>query len=158
MHPVQIILILANLIAFALLLWRGGTVERWAVLALTAAQVLSVLSVPWDIDGLRIGVMLVDVALFAALWGLAEHGRRWWLVACAGFQLIIVVSHLAPFFAHERLGWAAVTLQWVAWTFVSLTAFVGVWEAGADRRFVREESDGARMDHEHSPRAAASVE
>ena len=158
MHPVQITLILANLIAFVLLLWRGEAVERWAVLALTAAQVLSVLLVPWDIDGLRIVVMLVDVALFAALWGLAEHGRRWWLVACAGFQLIIVVSHLAPFFAHERLGWAAVTLQWVAWTFVSLTAFVGVWEAGADRRFAREGRVGARMDHERSPQAVASVE
>ena len=83
MHPVQLILILANLIAFALLLWRGETVERLAVVALTAAQVVSVLLVPWDIDGFRIGVMLVDVALFAALWGLAEHGRRWWLVACA---------------------------------------------------------------------------
>ena len=158
MHPVQITLILANLIAFVLLLWRGEAVERWAVLALTAAQVLSVLLLPWDIDGFRIGVMLVDVALFAALWGLAERGRRWWLVACAGFQLIIVVSHLAPFFAHERLGWAAVTVQWVAWTFVSLTAFVGVWEAGADRRFAREGRVGARMDHERSLRAVASVE
>ncbi|MNK13952.1 hypothetical protein D3C87_320460 [compost metagenome] len=158
MHPVQIILILANLIAFALLLWRGGTVERLAVTALTAAQVLSALLVPWDIDGFRVGVMLVDVALFGALWALAEHGRRWWLVACAGFQLILVVSHLAPFFAHERLGWAAVTLQWIAWTFVSLTAFAGVWEARADQRFVREGRDGARMDHGGGARAAAPVE
>lgn len=158
MHPIQITLILANLIAFALLLWRGGTVERLAVVALTAAQVLSVLLVPWDVDGLRVGVMLVDVALFAALWGLAEHGRRWWLVACAGFQLIIVISHLAPFFAHERLGWAAVTLQWGAWTFVSLTAFVGVWESWADQRFAREGRDGARMDHAGGARAAASME
>jgi hypothetical protein len=158
MHPVQIILILANLIAFALLLWRGETVERLAVAALTAAQVLSALLVPWDIDGFRVGVMLVDVALFGALWALAEHGRRWWLVACAGFQLILVFSHLGPFFAHERLGWAAVTLQWIAWTFVSLTAFAGVWEAEADQRFVREGRDGARMDHGSGARAAASVE
>ena len=158
MHPVQITLILASLIAFVLLLWRGEAVERWAVLALTAAQVLSVLLLPWDIDGFRIGVMLVDVALFAALWGLAERGRRWWLVACAGFQLIIVVSHLAPFFAHERLGWAAVTVQWVAWTFVSLTAFVGIWEASAAQRFAREGRDGARMDHGGGARAAASME
>ena len=158
MHPVQIILILANLIAFALLLWRGGTVERLAVAALTGAQVLSVFLVPWDINGLRVGVMLVDVALFAALWGLAERGRRWWLVACAGFQLIMVVSHLAPLLAHERLGWASVTLQWIAWTFVSLTAFAGVWEAGADQRFAREGRDGARMDHGGGARAASSVE
>ncbi|HUH09059.1 MAG TPA: hypothetical protein VLZ73_00780 [Brevundimonas sp.] len=158
MHPVQLILILANLIAFALLLWRGETVERLAVVALTAAQVVSVLLVPWDIDGFRIGVMLVDVALFAALWGLAEHGRRWWLVACAGFQLIIVFSHLAPFFAHERLGWAAVTVQWAAWCFVSLTAFVGIWEASAARRFAREGRDGASMDHGGGARAAAPME
>ena len=158
MHPVQIILILANLIAFSLLLWRGETVERLAVAALTAAQVLSVLLVPWDIDGFRIGVMLVDVALFIALWALAEHGGRWWLVACAGFQLIIVFSHLAPFFAHERLGWAAVTLQWGAWTLVSLTAFVGIWEATAARRFAQEGRGGARMDHGGGARAAASVE
>lgn len=158
MHPIQIILILANLIAFGLLLWRGGTVERLAVAALTAAQILSVFLVPWDVDGLRVGVMLVDVVLFGALWALAEHGRRWWLVASAGFQLIIVVSHLAPFFAHERLGWAAVTLQWVAWFFVSLSAFAGVWEAGADKRFAREGRDGARMDNGGGARAAASVE
>ena len=158
MHPVQIILILANLIAFSLLLWRGETVERLAVASLTAAQVLSVLLVPWDIDGFRIGVMLVDVALFIALWALAEHGGRWWLVACAGFQLIIVFSHLAPFFAHERLGWAAVTLQWGAWTLVSLTAFVGIWEATAARRFAQEGRDGARMDHGGGARAAASME
>ncbi len=158
MHPVQTILILANLIAFSLLLWRGGTVERLAVAALSAAQVLSVILLPWDIDGFRIGVMLVDVALFGSLWALAEYGRRWWLVACAGFQLIIVVSHLAPFLAQERLGWAAVTLQWVAWSFVSLTAFVGIWEASAARRFAQEGRDGARMDHGGGARAAASVE
>jgi len=158
MHPVQIILILANLTAFALLLWRGERVERLAVVALTAAQVLSVILLPWNIHGFRVGVMLVDVALFGALWALAEHGRRWWLVACAGFQLIIVFSHLAPFFAHERLGWAAVTLQWVAWSFVSLTAFVGIWEASAAQRFAREGRDGARMDHGGGARAAASME
>ncbi|MGH7019921.1 MAG: hypothetical protein ACREEY_08580 [Brevundimonas sp.] len=158
MHPVQIILLLANLIAFSLLLWRGGTVERLAVAATTVGLILSALLVPWDIDGFRVGVMLVDVALFAALWALAEHGRRWWLVAAAGFQLIMVVSHLAPFFAHERLGWAAVTLQWVAWTFVSLSAFAGVWEASADKRFAREGRDGAKMDHGSGARAAAPME
>ena len=80
------------------------------------------------------------------------------LYESAGFQLIGLLGHFAPFLAQERLAWALVTLLWGVWTLVSITVFFGVWEVMADRRFAREGRDGARMDHGGGARAAATVE
>ena len=158
MHPLQITLIAANAVGFSLLLWKGRLDDRLAVLVMTLTQIgsFALTEVTWN--GIRAGLLSMDLLCFLFLWGLAERGGRWWLVLAAGFQLIGLLGQFAPFLAQERLAWALVTLLWGVWTLVSITVFFGVWEVMADRRFAREGRDGARMDHGGGARAAASME
>lgn len=158
MHPVQIILIAANIVGFSLLWWKGRLDDRLAVIVMTLTQIgsFALTEVTWN--GMRAGLLSMDLLCFLLLWILAERAGRWWLVAVAGFQLIGLVGHFAPFLAQERLAWALVTLLWGVWTLVSITVFFGVWEAAADRRFAREGRNGATMDHGGGARAAASME
>jgi len=158
MHPLQIVLIAANAVGFSLLLWKGRSDDRLAVLVMTLTLIgsFALAEVTWN--GMRAGLLAMDLLCFVGLWLLAERAGRWWLVLAAGFQLIGLLGHLAPFLAQERLAWALITLLWGVWTLVSITVFFGVWEVLADRRFAREERDGATMDHGGGARAAASVE
>lgn len=148
----------ANLVGLMLILWRGAWIDRAATLALVAVVGLTGVLQFLNVPGLFGWTALLDVLLFFTLWALAERGERWWIVALAGFQFIAVVAYVAPFFAWERLQWALVTVNWGVWLLDSLCVFVGVWEASADRRFVREGRDGAKMDHGGGARAAATVE
>lgn len=158
MHPLQITLIAANVIGFSLLLWKGRLDDRLAVLVLTLTQIgsFALTEVTWN--GMRVGLLSMDLLCFLLLWVLAERAGRWWLVLVAGFQLIGLLGHFAPFLAQERLAWALITLLWGVWILVSMTVFFGVWEVLAARRFAREGRDGARMDHGGGARAAATVE
>lgn len=146
MHPVQIILLIANAVAFPLLWWLGNRWERLAVVVMVLGQVAShaLVDVTWR--GMRSGVFSVDLLCFLLLWALAERAGRWWLVAATGFQLVGVLAHLAPFFAQERLAWALITLLWIVWILISTACFFGVWEAWADRRFAREGRHGSTLD------------
>lgn len=158
MHPLQVTLIVANVVGFSLLLWKGRLNDRLAVGVMALAQIgsFALTEVTWN--GMRTGLLSMDLICFVLLWLLAERGGRWWLVMAAGFQLIGLLGHFAPFLAQERLAWALITLLWGVWTLISITVFFGVWEALADRRFAREGRDGARMDHGGGARAAAPVE
>lgn len=154
----QTLLIALNVVAFCLLWWRGRLVDRLGVTLLVAGTVGSFAfgGVIWR--GVYVGVFLVDALCFIGLWILAERARRWWIVVTAGFQLIGTVAHLAPFMAHERLAWAQVTLMWAIWVLVGLSAFFGVWEVEADRRFAREGRHGSKMVDGGGARAAATLE
>lgn len=158
MHPVQIILLTANAIAFPLLLWRGGGWDRLAVLAMIAVLLASHLAYGLTWRGVYVGIFAADVLFFISLWLLAERGGRWWILSAASFQLIGTLGHFAPFLAHERLAWAFFTLMWAVWTLISLSAFFGVWEVEADRRFALEGRHGSKMVDGGSPGAAAAME
>lgn len=158
MHPFHILMLSANFVGLALILWRGEWIDRAATLALVGVVVLTGVLQLLNVPGLMGWVAALDVALFFTLWALAERGERWWIVALAGFQFIAVVAYLAPFFAWERLQWAVVTVNWAVWTLDSLCVFVEVWEASFARRFAQERRDGARMDPGGRARAIASVD
>lgn len=123
-------------------------------MTLTLIGSFALAEVTWN--GMRAGLLAMDLLCFVGLWLLAERAGRWWLVLAAGFQLIGLLGHLAPFLAQERLAWALITLLWGVWTLVSITVFFGVWEVLADRRFAREERDGATMDHGGGARCCIS--
>lgn len=158
MHPVQIILLTANAIAFPLLLWRGRAADRLATLAMIVAPLLSQLAFDLNWNGVYVGIFVVDVLFFASLWMLAERAGRWWIVSVASFQLIGLLGHFAPFLAHERLAWAYFTLMWAVWALISVTAFFGVWEVEADRRYALEGRHGSKMVDGGGAGAAATVE
>src|SRR5690606_19670597 len=158
MHPVQIILLAANAIAFPLLLWRGRGADRLATLAMIAAPILSHVAYDLNWNGVYAGIFMVDVLFFISLWLLAERGGRWWIVAIAGFQLTGTLGHPAPFLAHQRLAWAYFTLMWAVWALISVTAFFGVWEVEADRRYALGGRHGSKMVDGGGAGAAAAME
>ncbi|WP_240387180.1 hypothetical protein [Brevundimonas naejangsanensis] len=158
MFSTQVILIALNVVAFCLLWWRGRLLDRLAVvlLVLGTAGSFAFGGVIWK--GAYVGVFLVDALCFVGLWILAERANRWWIVLTAGFQLIGTLAHFAPFLAHERLAWAQVTLMWAIWVLVGLTAFFGVWEVEADRRFALEGRHGSKLVVGGGAGAAAAME
>lgn len=147
MHPLHIILLIANAVGLVLMLRRGGPCDRAAILAIigvvVATGILQALSAP----GLLIWAAVLDVLLFFSLWLIAEKAGRWWIVFCAGFALICLLAYAAPFIVMRRLTWAVITVNWAMWAMISLTVFVGLWEIAADRRFLRERRDGGPMEH-----------
>lgn len=155
---VQALLLAANAVAFPLLLWRGGRADRLATLAVMAGAAVSHLVSGLRWNGVYAGLFAADVLLFVSLWIAAERGGRWWIVAAAGFQLIGTLGHLAPLLAQERLVWAHFTLMWAVWALISVTAFFGVWEVEADRRYALEGRHGAEMVDGGGAGAAAAVE
>ena len=132
------ILIAANLIAAALLLRYGAAVERWCVLLVAAYMAANPIAELWHFGDWRAGTAVLELLLFAGFWFLAERGRRWWLVAAAGSQLVVALTHIIPLIAPDYFLWTQVTVRLIVWIVISLTFFAGVLEASADRRFAQE--------------------
>lgn len=132
------LLLAANVAAGILLLRHGSTVERWAVALVTVFLIATPLLQTFHLGRWRLGIALLEVALFLGFWLLAERGSRWWLVAAAGFQLVAIFTHTIPLLAPEYFEWTQVTIRWVIWVGISATFFVGAWEAWAAERFALE--------------------
>jgi len=127
-NPLFVWLPALNLVALGFI-YRWGTRSDLTaggvfVAGMALAMGLSLMAVP----GLLVWCFLIDVGLFLTIWLLAERARRWWMVAMAGFQLIALLTYLAPWFAWERLHWAFVTFHWVIGIMDSLCLIAAVFE------------------------------
>lgn len=127
-------LFLVNLAAFVLLVWRGGWPERLGSAALLSCILAEPLLAGWQVGTWRLGLLFVNGLLFLALWALAERFDRWWLIFVAGFQLIIVVSHVIPMANDRYFTVALIGIRMGVWVLISLTLFIGVWEGWASRK------------------------
>jgi hypothetical protein len=79
-------------------LWKGGGPERIAAALIGVAAVATKLSV----EGLHLSyrtaspiIVLLDIALAAALFGLALRANRMWTILLASLQLCVVMAHVA---------------------------------------------------------------
>lgn len=129
MSILQWALTLATYATLAVLLWKGRTPERLAGVALLAAQTATPLVAHLQLGGLRIGVASVSLALTAALVALALYGRRWWLLAAAGVQLIALASWAYQALDPDAQVWAAVTFRIIVWMELMALAVFGLFEA-----------------------------
>ncbi len=123
---------LLTLITYAvllLLLWQGRRPDRWAALVLLAAQNATPLIVNVELAGVRIGLALASLCLSVALTWLALIGRRWWLLAAAGVQLIALASWIYQLLDPGAQLWAAVTFRMIVWAELMALALFGVFEA-----------------------------
>ncbi len=127
-----------TIIGLALLSIFGRRWERIAVACFAAYLIAVPLVENITIVHWRLGVAIVEVLLFLALWGLAERASRWWLTAAAGFQIITLSTFIIPWIAPHNLLWSGVIFRMCAWALITLTFFVGAWESWADRRFKQE--------------------
>ncbi|MBA3999165.1 hypothetical protein [Brevundimonas sp.] len=129
----------ANLIALALLLRFGGRQDRLGAVVFTGALIITpfVDHILWG--SWKAGAACVDALMLIGFWTLAERYDRWWLVMAAGFQLIAVITFVIPWFQPGAYFiWTGVTLRIGVWLLLSITLFIGAWEAWAAQRFARE--------------------
>jgi hypothetical protein len=129
MSIVQYLLTVLSFGTLGLLLVRGRAPERWAAVALLVAMVGTPLVDGWYVAGVRLGVAMLGVALFASLLSLALTVDRWWLMAATGVQLLSVGSWLLALLKPETQLWAGVTFRLLIWAELMILACLGVWEA-----------------------------
>ena len=136
-------LLLANLAAMVPLSWRGRLHDRIAVGSVVLYVIVGefVESMMWG--SWRAGSATLDLILFLILWWTAERADRWWLVLAAGFQLLIVATHLIPLVQPGFMYWTGTTIRLVIWGLMSTAFCIGAWEVWAAARFAREERPDA---------------
>lgn len=138
-------LLLANLAAMAPLAWRGRSGDRTAIAVVVLYIIVGevVESIMWG--SWRAGSAFLDLVLFLSLWWIAERTDRWWLVLAAGFQLLVVATHLIPLIQPGFHYWTGTTVRLVIWGLMSISFFIGAWEVQAAARFAREERPDADL-------------
>ncbi|CAN5439027.1 hypothetical protein BH10PSE1_BH10PSE1_21530 [soil metagenome] len=129
-----------NALGFVALLRWGDWAERIAVAVIVVYIAISpfsalLLAGPW-----RLGTALSDAALLFALIVLTDRWGRWWLVLAAAAQVGVVVTHIVPLLVSGDPARASYTLRMIFWLVISLTFFIGAWEAWADRKYRLEET------------------
>lgn len=130
--------LIANLLAAALLMWRGTRGER-AVVALLAVYVVTTpLLETLAVGTFRAGVFTGEVVLFLGMWWVAERLDRWWLVLIAGAQVIALVSHLIPFLIPDLYVWTDVAIRHAVWVAITTFLLFGAWETWAIQKLAAE--------------------
>jgi hypothetical protein len=125
--------------------WRkGGAPERAVALILLVGTFLTALaaSLPAvSYDTVEIGILLVDIVAFLALFGVALFAERFWPMCIAGLQLVGLAGHLAMSTQPGLLPWAyAFILSIWSYPMLALLA-LGTW-----RHVHRQRRDGAEPD------------
>jgi hypothetical protein len=136
-----------NGLAFIAMLRWGAWPERIAAVLTMAYIVVSIFANPLDFGDLQVGIALTDVAYLIGLIVLMERWGRWWLVVAASAQLGVIVTHVLPFMAPGDSVMASYALRMGFWVVISLTFFIGAWEAWADRRYRLEETHHGESHH-----------
>ena len=76
--------------------WKGEREERYTVVAVAAASLLSPLVQTTETSQIQIGILLVDLLFLGFILHLAYNSRKFWPLLAAGVQLAAVTVHLAP--------------------------------------------------------------
>lgn len=129
MSPIQWVLTVITYAVLILLIWKGRGPERLAGVALFVAQTGTPLVAHFTVNGVRLGVAALSLALTASLVALALTGRRWWLIAAAGVQLIALASWGYQIIDPQAQIWGAVSFRMVVWVELMALAVFGLFEA-----------------------------
>lgn len=103
--------------------WRGGQPERMVALLLMAAALGTLLlpTTPREFDQLHWRVLAIDVALLAALVGVALRAARFWPLWLAAMHLIAIAVHFAKAYHPLLLPWIyAVAVGQLAYPMLAL--------------------------------------
>jgi hypothetical protein len=130
-----------NLIAFILIWRQGSTLDRVAVGVIAAAIIIGAFAWTFTIGTWRAGTAALNLALFLAMWLLAERHDRWWLVIFCSLQLLIIATHLLPVMSDAHFTMSGFVVRQVLWGLITLLLFAGAWECWAARKFALEGRD-----------------
>jgi len=117
----------------AIAVWRGRDDERLAAGGLLANWALSILLVRAN-DGMtseatQWEIFIVDAALLGLYLWIALRSRRYWPLFAAGFQVLVVVTHLGRAVDPRVSGWAYITVGLIWAYLVLFTIGYGAWTA-----------------------------
>jgi hypothetical protein len=129
MSPIQWVLTVITYVVLFLLVWKGRGPERLAGVALLMAQVGTPLIAHITVNGVRLGVAALSLMLTLSLIFLALTGRRWWLIAAAGVQLIALASWGYQIIDPQAQIWGALSFRMVVWVELMALAVFGLFEA-----------------------------
>ncbi|MBX9616050.1 MAG: hypothetical protein Q8S03_05910 [Brevundimonas sp.] len=129
MSPIQWALTFITYAVLCVLLWKGRAPERLAGIALLIAQMGTPLIAHITVNGFRVGVAALSLMLTTSLVLLALTGRRWWLIAAAGVQLIALASWGYQLIDPYAQIWGAVSFRMVVWMELMALAVFGLFEA-----------------------------
>lgn len=128
----MLVSILGNVVQFSVCLfalWRGGRDERIVATALLLNTLASKLALGSNWVEPEYLVLFVDVALFGLLVALALRTTRWWVLWCAAFELLIVVTHVAIIFDPTVRARSYATGM-IIWSYMALLPLgFGAWES-----------------------------
>jgi hypothetical protein len=124
--------ILAYSACLGLILFMGGQPERvGAAIIIIGSLATGIVSAgvlgssSWD--RLETGILLVDVTVLAALWGIALSSNRFWPYWVTAWQLIAILVHLQMvFFANIMPNAYSYTSRYLAFPMVLLMLFASV--------------------------------
>tara|TARA_R110002124_G_scaffold243235_1_gene408325 strand:- start:34582 stop:35010 length:429 start_codon:yes stop_codon:yes gene_type:complete len=131
MSATQLSVLALSIVCIGLQLWKGRDAERIAAIAFLVALLVTPLVDDLQVGGLRWGVGLLAVGLFATLVWLSLVVERWWLVAAAGVQLLSIATYLIVLLNPDVQVWASVSFRIVVWTELMMIGLFGVWECRA---------------------------
>lgn len=126
--------------AFTCACWFGRSRERAAVAGLAVFMTLTPLVDHMQSGSFRWGVALIDGVALAYFVVLALGHRRWWPIPLAGFQLIVVFTHIVAM-GPDFIVWTIVTGRILAWCGILLALFFAAYEAHVVRRYGLDLSD-----------------
>ena len=110
-----------------LALWRGRADERLATAGLLANWALGMTVFKSSSDETQWAVLGFDLLLLGLYLWLAFRSPRYWPLFVAGFQLLIVITHVARIADPRVSGWAYLTAQ-LLWSYLVLLAIgYGAW-------------------------------
>lgn len=124
-----------TLIGFGTAAWFGGWPERLGGAVLLVGTLLSTPVQNLMIDDFRWAVASLDAAALVGLTVLALRYDRHWLIAAAGLQLAVVLTHMAALGPSFIMNWTAVTIRLVTWCTILLVFLFAAYEAHIVRRY-----------------------
>lgn len=113
-----VVLALTVLAAF----WRGGRLEKQLAAVVAVAWLASAV-VPNDQSSLSWPLFAIDVGLVIYLLYHAVFSRRRWPMAAAGFQMLIVATHIAFLLRPHLEQWGYFTAYYL-WSWGVLAAIL----------------------------------
>lgn len=129
------ILLAFSIGALALLFWQGQGPERLCVALIVAGILLTPVVDPVQAGNVRWVLALLDASLLAAFTIISLRNDRYWLIPLAGYQGIVVITHIVPLLRADFLVWTAITVRLMVWVAMMGTLVFGAYEARAIRVF-----------------------
>jgi len=129
MTAAQLFVLGLSIVSIGFLLGLGRGAERIAAVAFLLAMLGTPLVESHQIGGVRWGVGLLAIGLFATLAWLSMRVDRWWLLAAAGVQLLSISTYVVAVFSPDVQMWASVSFRIIVWGELMLIGLLGVWEA-----------------------------